>query len=99
MTELPVQGFLLDAIAVIDGLRRRRTSHIEGREVFVMAPEDVILLKLIAYRRKDQLDVEEILKVTTDLDHAYLGDWASRLDVSRRLAEFLPEAGERHPAP
>ena len=54
-----------------------------------MAPEDVILLKLIAYRRKDQLDVEEIVKVTPDLDKAYLRSWAARLDVSGRLAEFL----------
>lgn len=39
-------------------------------------------------RRKDQADVEEILAVSTDLDVAYLQDWAARLGIGDRLAEF-----------
>ena len=54
-----------------------------------MAPEDIILLKLIAYRRKDQADVEEIFAVCKDLDFSYLREWAAKLSLEDRLAEFL----------
>jgi len=70
-------------------MARRRKRSLEGRAVQVMAPEDVILLKLLAFRRKDQLDIEEILKIQSNLDFDHLRDWASRLDVSDRLGEFL----------
>jgi hypothetical protein len=56
-----------------------------------MSPEDVVLLKLLAYRRKDQLDVEEILKISVDLDLDHLRQWAARLGVSERLEAFLRE--------
>lgn len=71
---------------------RRRKRRLESRDVHVMAPEDVIVLKLLAHRRKDQLDVEEILKIQTDLDLAYLRSWAERLGVADRLEEFLRDA-------
>jgi len=70
-------------------LRRRRSCPLADRVVWVMAPEDVILMKLVAWRRKDQLDVEEIVKVTTDLDRIYLREWAIRLNVESRLREFM----------
>jgi len=69
-------------------LARARRATIAGTALRVMAPEDIILLKLIAYRRKDQADVEEILAVSTDLDVAYLQGWAARLGIGDRLAEF-----------
>ena len=73
-------------------MARRRKHRLEGREVHVMAPEDVILLKLLAYRRKDQLDVEEILKIQTDLDLSHLRSWAMRLGVAEKLEAFLGSA-------
>jgi predicted nucleotidyltransferase len=80
-----VQGPLLES-----AMRRRRAVKFAGRSVWVLAPEDLILLKLIAFRRKDQLDIEEMLKLVQDLDKAYLQEWATRLRVDERLREFLP---------
>jgi len=68
---------------------RRRPCPLEGRAVQTLAPEDVIALKLLAYRRKDQLDVEEILKVTPELDVDHLRRQARLLGVESRLAAFL----------
>ncbi|MBN2491487.1 MAG: nucleotidyl transferase AbiEii/AbiGii toxin family protein [Planctomycetes bacterium] len=79
-------GLLQAAIA------RRRPVKLEGRSVSVMSPEDVILLKLLAFRRKDQVDVEEILKIAEGLDRAYLRAWAVRLGIADRLETFLREA-------
>jgi predicted nucleotidyltransferase len=36
-----------------------------GRKMWVMAPEDLILLKLLAFRKKDQADIEEMVKIWT----------------------------------
>jgi len=82
--------FLVRGPFLESAIRRRRAVPMSGREVWVLAPEDLILLKLIAFRRKDQLDVEEILKISRNLDHAYLREWAGRLKVETRLHEFLP---------
>ncbi|MBI3267804.1 MAG: hypothetical protein HYZ53_02185 [Planctomycetes bacterium] len=87
----PVDLFLVRAPIFHSALARRRPSKIAGQPVWVMSPEDLILLKLIAFRRKDQLDVEEILKVVVDLELLYLRHWASRLGLTSRLDEFLSE--------
>lgn len=76
--------FLESAVA-----RARRTT-IGPSRVRVMAPEDIILLKLIASRRKDLADVEEIVALCRDLDVSYLRGWAARLGVRDRLKEFFP---------
>ncbi|MCK6482621.1 MAG: hypothetical protein HUU22_09865 [Phycisphaerae bacterium] len=71
-------------------LSRARNTTIARRALRVMRPEDIILLKLIAHRPKDQADIEEILGICTDLDLAYLREWADRLQLGERLSAFLP---------
>ena len=80
-----VQGGLLES-----ALGRAREANIGPERVRVMSPEDIILLKLLASRRKDLADVEEIVVVCKDLDTRYLEDWARRLNISDRLSEFFP---------
>lgn len=70
-------------------LARAREATIGASRVRVMAPEDLVLLKLIANRRKDLADVEEIIGLCKDLEVPYLRAWAERLDVAERLNEFL----------
>ena len=55
-----------------------------------MAPEDLILLKLIASRRKDLADIEEIVTICQSLDMPYLRQWASKLGITDRLVQFFP---------
>jgi hypothetical protein len=45
-------------------------------------------LKLIAGRRKDMADVEEILAVRKHTDWSYLRRWAVKLNLADRLAQF-----------
>jgi hypothetical protein len=70
-------------------LSRRLSVRFDGREAWFVAPEDLILLKLIAHRSKDQLDVEEILTVTSNLDMHHLRTWAAKLKVLDRLEGYL----------
>lgn len=70
-------------------LQRARSMTIAGVAVRVMAPEDIILLKLIANRRKDLADIEELVVMCRDLDRRYLREWAARLSITDRLSQFL----------
>ena len=73
---------------------RRQNVRFLGSERWMITPEDLILHKLLADRRKDLLDVEEILKVQESLDHAYIREWAPRLGVEDKLEEMLRERGQ-----
>ncbi len=64
-----------------------------GFEVFVVSCEDLIVLKLIAGRILDRVDVSELLKANRDeLDFAYLGGWVQKLRLGRSFAEAWNDA-------
>ena len=48
-------------------------------------PEDLVVLKLFYGRAKDELDIERLLAIRTDLDLSYVEGW---------LRQMLP-AGDR----
>jgi hypothetical protein len=59
-----------------------------GKQVPVATPEDLILLKLSAYRLIDQADAVELMRIHSQtLDQAYLESWADRLALAPRLRE------------
>jgi hypothetical protein len=71
--------------------RRRQRQDIAGRPVWMLAPEDVILSKLIWYQvsaserqLEDCINVWKVQKDTLDLD--YLRRWADALSVAPLLA-------------
>jgi hypothetical protein len=67
-------GFQRDTIA--------RTHSQDGLRV--ATPEDLIVMKLIAYRPKDRADLAGLLALS-DLDWAYIERWAKEWDVLDRL--------------
>lgn len=82
--------FVVQDAFLRSALSRARTTTIGRKKLRVMAPEDIILLKLIAHRRKDLADIEEIFSICADLDRTYLRQWAEKLQLTDRLAAFLP---------
>ena len=70
---------------------RRRCVSVEGHEVQIVAPEDLILSKLEwakDSRSEVQLDdVRNLLANVSDLDRDYLGRWAGRLGVESLYRE------------
>ncbi|MEX2176305.1 MAG: nucleotidyl transferase AbiEii/AbiGii toxin family protein [Pirellulaceae bacterium] len=71
-------------------LARRKTlpeSEL-GFEVAVVSCEDLIILKLIAGRILDRVDVGELLKANRDsLDQSYLTGWVQKLQLERPFGE------------
>ncbi|MEW6247054.1 MAG: hypothetical protein AB1555_10125 [Nitrospirota bacterium] len=70
--------------------RKRRVS-LEGQELFIVAPEDLVLSKLEwakDSRSEVQLgDVRNLLASVPDLDKDYLARWADRLSVGALYRE------------
>lgn len=52
-----------------------------------LAPEDVIVHKLIAWRTRDQDDIRSILAAGHALDEPYIERWAGEWDVADRWSE------------
>mgnify|MGYP001239154520 CR=1 FL=1 len=66
---------------------RRRAATLLGREVWILGPEDLVVLKMMFYRRKDLADVEALLR---DQGRDFDFDFARR-----KLAELAGEDDER----
>ena len=72
---------------------RRRRLTIEGHELFVVAPEDLILSKLDWARESRSAlqlaDVRNLAESVTDLDRQYLTEWMERLGLSVLYREAM----------
>lgn len=73
-------------------LSRRQSHDYEGRAIAFVSPEDLILLKLVANRPRDLIDVGDVLFVQGQLDETYLRSWADELGVRSQLDKVLAES-------
>lgn len=72
-------------------IARRHLEAVNGFSVSIVSPEDLILLKLVASRYRDVIDVQDILLVQGQLDVEYMRTWADVLDIRERLDEALAQ--------
>lgn len=74
--------------------RRRRLGTIDGSEMWVVSPEDLLLSKLDwarDSRSEVQLrDVRRLIAAQADLDWTYVRDWAERMELLHLLREVRP---------
>lgn len=70
-------------------LDRRVATDLGRGNVFVCAAADLILLKLMANRRKALVDIENVLTIQGVPERHYLERWAERLGMRERLEEVL----------
>ncbi|MGD0897963.1 MAG: nucleotidyl transferase AbiEii/AbiGii toxin family protein [Thermoguttaceae bacterium] len=88
---IDVDIFLAESDYQREVIARRTRQEIEGRAVWLVSPEDLILLKLIAHRPRDLGDVGDILFTQGRLDEEYLRRWARQLGVLEELERVLAE--------
>lgn len=60
----------------------------------MLAVEDVIVFKLIAWRPRDQQDIDSILRARHQLDTPYIEKWANEWEVADRWATARQRAAE-----
>jgi predicted nucleotidyltransferase len=95
MTGADAQLLTMDFILADDeykheALSRAVSFQLEGQEIKVASPEDVILLKLMSGRDQDKVDAQNIFRARKDsLDKNYLQQWAKRLSVTQALNSLL----------
>jgi len=63
-------------------------SKIQDTRVRVLSAEALLVLKLQAFRGKDQSDIEAILKSKTALDRDLLNAWVAKYKLEERLREI-----------
>ena len=73
-------------------LKRKVQVDVQGRLIWLVSVEDLILLKLIASRPRDWIDITDILFVQGELDEAYMQKWSRPLGVEAQLAKALEES-------
>ncbi len=85
----PVDILLADSEYLRQAMGRTRTAEILGSPVRVIAVEDLFLLKLIAFRPQDTLDLDTLWDTCAgEMDMDYLTHWAEVLGVDRKLSVF-----------
>lgn len=73
----------------------RRSEHdIGGKPVWLVSPEDLIVLKVLANRDRDRGDVQDVLFMQGELDREYMRHWAERLGVLENLEMALRKFDE-----
>lgn len=74
---------------------RRRFIERDGAAVPVASLDDLVLMKLVAFRPEDTVDVEKLIDLRRDrLDLDHLRRWADRLHIRGRLEAFLEPVDE-----
>ena len=64
---------------------RAKTYRVQGADVRIATPEDLIVLKLLADRPVDRQDIEFILKVSPSIDWNYIQKWCAEWGIEDRL--------------
>jgi Nucleotidyl transferase AbiEii toxin, Type IV TA system len=73
-------------------IERRLLVEVDSHSMYVVTPEDLLLLKLIANRPRDLVDIQDLLFTQGRLDETYLRYWAEALEVTDRLEKVLAES-------
>lgn len=77
-------------------LKRARKIKLGRLNLYVISPEDLILVKLQTAREKDLEDIREIILGNVErLDFVYLKKWAKMLNVNVFLQDELRSLGVR----
>jgi len=64
----------------------------EGQNYWIATAEDIVLLKLLASRPRDRLDVADLFFISGQLDLAYLRKWTDNLAIRSEVEAAVEEA-------
>ena len=86
---IDVDVFVNDTPFQTSMMERRLLVAFDNQHLWFVTPEDLILMKLLANRPRDQGDVADVLFVQGQLDESYMRHWANLLSVADRLNKAL----------
>jgi hypothetical protein len=91
---IDVDIFLCESPFQLSLVNRRRRDKADDQEYWLVSPEDLLLLKLVASRQRDYLDAIDVLFTQGQLDEQYMRHWAKELGVLDKLEQVLKESRE-----
>ncbi len=86
---IDIDVFLAESRFQEELLSRRQPIQIEATPAWIVSPEDLILLKLLANRPRDIADIGDILFTQGQLDESYMRHWGEQIGVLERLEDVL----------
>ena len=86
---IDVDVFVNDTPFQASMMERRLPVAFDDQHLWFVTPEDLILMKLLANRPRDQGDVADVIFVQGQLDESYMRHWAHQLDITDRLNTAL----------
>jgi hypothetical protein len=84
-----IDVFLAESRFQASVIQRRKKELIRNIPCYLVSAEDLILLKLIADRPRDIVDIADVLFTQGQLDKEYLCHWADEMKVRDRLDKVL----------
>jgi hypothetical protein len=93
---LDVDLFLVESEFLTEVMKRRARLDADGRVLWVVSPEDLVLFKLLAGRARDLGDIADVLFIQGSLDEAYMRGWARELGIGEQLQKALAEQIDDH---
>lgn len=92
-----VDVFLAEEAFQHELLRRSRPTDTDVGRLSVATPEDLVLLKLMAARPRDLIDVADLFFIQGPMDVVYMRRWARRLGVTDRLENMISNPPTERP--
>ena len=86
---IDVDLFLAESPYQDEVLRRKCLAEVEDRRYWIASAEDLVLLKLVAGRPRDLIDVADVFFTQGQLDEKYMRHWAEKLGVEQELTRAL----------
>lgn len=90
---IEVDIFLAETRFQNELIRRRVRNVTDGFSAWFVTAEDLVLLKLLAGRRKDIVDIGDIFLIQGSMDRDYLHRWAREMQLETELKSLENEFG------
>lgn len=85
-----------------ESVERARPAEIAGLSLSLAHPEDLVVMKAVAHRSRDLLDIEELMKAHPELDRLRIRRWVAEFSRVLEMPEILEDLEailERNPGP
>jgi predicted nucleotidyltransferase len=89
---IDIDMFLVESQFQESLMSRRQRVVVEGINLWLVTPEDLILLKLLADRPRDRGDIGDVFFMQGQLDVDYMRRWAKELGVEEKLDQAIVDS-------
>lgn len=86
--QYPIDLLVANTEYQMEVIKRAKKFVFENHQINVASPEDLVVLKLIASRPQDLVDIETILKNIKPLNRRYISKWAKIWEVEKIWARM-----------